>query len=673
MTDKPLGRVALCSCHDTMRLDEGTLRAALEPDAELLFFRQLCRDEIGQCERLLADDAPLSICCTREAPLFEELAGRAGRQAPLRFINIRETAGWSKEGGKAGAKMAALVRAGLHDARPAMLKEVVSHGRCLIAGPGPQALELARMVRDDLAPEVLLTGREEDVLPPLEAAFPLRRGALEALSGRIGRYEAVMTGVRDALPWARHGLAFGEETARVEDTFDLVIEISGGPARFGAHGRDGYFHLRPDDAAELARAAMQAARLTGEFEKPIYASCDAGTCAHARNGVSGCNRCIDACPSSAIRGRGEAVFVDPFICEGCGDCAAVCPSGAMSHAMPRRDDLLETARALLATYAAAGGKTPVVLFHDREHGAELIAALARFGDGLPAHVLPMELHSVSSPGHDILLALTVFGAARVAILAPPERAGELASLRDQMALSGAFLSALGYGPRYAPLMLDTADPDALAEWLAGMEADAPAVAAPFAAMGGKRDISRMALARLHEHAPAPAETVSLPDGAPYGQVRVDREKCTLCLACVSTCPAGALVDNPERPQLRFVEAACLQCGLCRRTCPEGAISLAPRYNFSSAAQERVELASDEPMECPACGKAFGSKSAIERVIAKLEGLGNPMFATREQRDLLRYCEDCRVIALSRSQDDPFKAGEVPRPRVTEDYAGGDGS
>ena len=74
-----------------------------------------------------------------------------------------------------------------------------------------------------------------------------------------------------------------------------------------------------------------------------------------------------------------------------------------------------------------------------------------------------------------------------------------------------------------------------------------------------------------------AETIALPAaGAPFGSLLVDTATCTMCLSCVGACPEGALLDNPERPQLRFIEKNCVQCGLCATTCPEDAITLQPR-------------------------------------------------------------------------------------------------
>ena len=55
-------------------------------------------------------------------------------------------------------------------------------------------------------------------------------------------------------------------------------------------------------------------------------------------------------------------------------------------------------RTLLQTYRKAGGSDAVVLFHDGEHGEDIIDALARFGEGLPANVLPLRVNEVTQLG-----------------------------------------------------------------------------------------------------------------------------------------------------------------------------------------------------------------------------------------------------------------------------------
>jgi ferredoxin len=197
--------------------------------------------------------------------------------------------------------------------------------------------------------------------------------------------------------------------------------------------------------------------------------------------------------------------------------------------------------------------------------------------------------------------------------------------------------------------------------------DGAAKPATFSAVGLKRDVVRHALRELHAAAPAPIDIVPLPQGAPFGTVEVNVAGCTLCLSCVSACPTGALSDDPEKPMLRFAEDACVQCGLCQATCPEKVISLKPQLDFRSATAMSRIIKQEEPFECIRCGKPFGVKSTVERVVAKLEGK-HWMFKDSQKRlDVIKMCADCRVNAMVADNFDPFATTPRPKVRTTEDY------
>jgi ferredoxin len=234
-------------------------------------------------------------------------------------------------------------------------------------------------------------------------------------------------------------------------------------------------------------------------------------------------------------------------------------------------------------------------------------------------------------------------------------------------LTEPILAGLGFnGARVATIEAD--DPDALGDTLRAVPAlTATAKPASFAATGRKREVMRLALRELHAAAPAPVDIVSLPAGAPFGTVEVNVEGCTLCLSCVSACPTGALSDDPERPTLRFAEDACVQCGLCKATCPEKVINLKPQIDFRAATAMGRVIKQEDPAECIRCGKPFGVKSSVERVIAKLEGKHWMYKDSKKRLDVIRMCDNCRVEAMAEEQFDPFGAPQRPPVRTTEDY------
>jgi ferredoxin len=359
------------------------------------------------------------------------------------------------------------------------------------------------------------------------------------------------------------------------------------------------------------------------------------------------------------------VAIDAAVCAGCGQCAAVCPTGAASYALPPADALMRKLRTLLSVYRDAGGDAPIVLLHDDEHGGVLIDALARHGDGLPANVLPLCVNEVTQVGIETVAAAFAYGASALRFLLRARPRHDVAGLKRTVALAEPILVGLGFGDgRVATI--ETDDPDALGETLGAIAPAAPCPhPASFAPVGAKRDVMRLALRELQRAAPAPADVVALPAGAPFGTIEVDTQGCTLCLACVSACPTGALMDNPDRPMLRFAEDACVQCGLCKATCPEKVITLKPQIDFRAATASARVLNEEEPFCCIRCGKPFGVKSTIERVTAKLEAK-HWMFKGQGQRlEVLKMCDDCRVAAMSEQEFDPY--GGRPKVRTTEDY------
>lgn len=624
----------------------------------------LCRGELQRFDAALKQGGDLLVGCTQEAPFFSEARAEGGFDNDITFVNIRERAGWSAEGAMAGPKIAALIAEAALTAPPAASVTMTSEGTALIYGRDERTIEVARKLADKLDCTVLL--REPvDVLPPRLVDVPIFRGRVASAKGHLGAFEVIVDGYAPARPASRARLEFDAPRDGAASRCDVIVDLTGGAPLFPAPDkRDGYLRVDPSDPAAIATAILAAAELSGEFEKPRYVAYDASLCTHGRNKKTGCTRCIDVCPTSAITSAGDAVEIDPRICAGCGACASVCPTGAASYAFPTQDHVFDRLRALLTTFRKAGGQDAVLLLHDARHGEEMISAMARRGRGLPARVLPFALHEVTQVGLDLLLTALAWGCDTLRILVDPAHRDDLGGLAQQIGLAEAVMVGLGHGEGRVAI-IDAADPDAVEDALYGVPRRGGAAQATFLAAGGKRGIVNLALQALHDTASQPCTVLPLPAGAPFGAVSIDTAGCTLCLSCVGTCPTGALIDNPDWPQLRFIESACVQCGLCKTTCPEKVISLKPRFNFTAAAQSPVSLKDEPPALCVRCGKPFGARSAIERVVATLAGK-HWMFKDGPAADRIRMCEDCRGIAQSESALDPFAGPPRPLPRTTED-------
>ncbi|OSJ08891.1 4Fe-4S ferredoxin [Bradyrhizobium canariense] len=541
-----------------------------------------------------------------------------------------------------------------------------SRGVILICGRGEIAIEAGNLLKDHLDVTVLIEPPAV-LVPPPTTDFPVAKGKVRNASGHLGAFSVTVDDFAEATPSSPGALTFELSRDNAQSSCDIILDLTGGSPLFpSADLRDGYLRADPGDPSAMLRSVLQARDLTGSFEKPRYITYDDTLCAHSRSEIVGCTRCLELCPTAAITPAGDSVAIDANVCAGCGQCAAACPTGAASYTLPPEDVLMRKFRAMLIAYRDAGGERPIVLVHDESHGAPLVEALAQLGDGLPAHVLPFPVNETTQVGLESVACAFAYGASAMRFLLRARPRHDISGLLRTMALADSILTGLGFGSgRIATIEAD--DPDLLLEALRAIPSMPPAPRpATFRPVGGKRGVLRFALSELHRAAPEPASVIVLPKGAPFGAVEIDAGGCTLCLACVSACPTGALRDDPERPVLRFVQDACVQCGLCQATCPEHVITLKPQLDFDVARASARILKEEEPFCCIRCSKPFGVKSTIDRVVAMLEGK-HWMYSPSSQRiDIIKMCDDCRVAAVAEQGFDPYGASNQTT-RTTDDY------
>ena len=690
----------VCNCNGTMPLDAKEMGVPIH--------QSLCRQEVGSFLKALDGSDSLVVACTQEGALFSELADQAEKPlvAPLRFVNIREVAGWTQEAKKSGPKIAALLAlADLPEAEPVPVVNYESQGRLLIIGAGSQAIPWVEKLSPSLDVSVLCTGPGD---LPLTRSYPIFTGVVTKLEGYLGHFsvdwdlqnpidpemctrcgacvEVCPEGAIDlsfqidlskckshrdcVTACAGIGAISFDRKERVRNSeFDLILDLRVDAKMRMSQTPQGYF-APGADPLDQALAVNHLSEMVGEFEKPKYFAYNEKICAHGRNGKVGCSACIDVCSTGAIgsifkNGQGS-VEVNPNLCMGCGACATTCPSGAMRYNYPSVTHQGKELKTVASVFTAEAKKinqamAPSLLLHTLKTGTKMIDGLGRSAhimpkqfEGLPSFVIPYGIEHIASTGLDLWLSALMYGFAEVTLLLSGEEDPVYrAALVEQVDLANSILKAYGFDERIHLIQASSVeDLSTVSKAMSALRQrgslSAICTPATISLSNQKRETLEAALEHLQKQAktPLPEMGVVLPKSSLLGGLAINKDACTLCMSCVSGCPEGALLDNPDEPILSFIEKQCVQCGICVQTCPENALTLAPRLQTVEQRKQKTVLNETQAFHCISCGKPFGTLKMVDLMLTKL---GAHSAFTGAAMDRLKMCGDCRVVDMVKKE------------------------
>ena len=372
------------------------------------------------------------------------------------------------------------------------------------------------------------------------------------------------------------------------ERFDLVLDLRRRAVVRAAPAAAGLLRAGRRRRSRRRKAAAELATLTGEFEKPNSSTTRRRSARTAARSRPGCTQCIDVCSTRAIRAgrrprRGRAAPVHGL--------------RRLRDRVPvRRDDATPIpavpdlgARIKHAARDVRAGRRarrlPPVPRRGRPRARSRASRAA--ARGLPARVIPLEVHHIASVGLDVWLAALAWGASQVAVLATgarsaavPRRARvpDAARRHDRQR---ARLPGRAFPPRRRPT--PTALDAALWQWPPALR---PRVAATFAPTADKRTTlgsrARASRARTRRC----RSTVIRAAGR--RAVRRDRRQPRHVHDVPRVRRRVSRRRDPRQPRERRSCASsrrnCVQCGICATTCPEHAITLVPRLDLTPEAQ-----------------------------------------------------------------------------------------
>lgn len=344
-------------------------------------------------------------------------------------------------------------------------------------------------------------------------------------------------------------------------------------------------------------------------------------CQYHHRREKSCSKCATLCPTFGVvndDSKMELLF-SQLDCVGCGGCISACPTGAIDYAPYPKEALYEIARLYNETTILM---IPEPFLKDLEEVT------------LPKGITPLIIDREKFPSEMHLLTLLQESGSSLLFYSPiiSRPTKEASEMLNQIYLKAYGEPAL-YLAQDIPTLLESLPKAHKIEKSLYRYTPKP------------NELRRKTFGERLRYIIKEQELGQVPSGdfIRYGEIKVDQEKCTLCLSCVGACNVNALTANSNEFTLDFNASLCTTCGYCLPSCPENAITLElSGITLAPSWFESKVMARDEMFKCIECGKPFATKKSVE----KIKNLMSPLFVGNAFKlKTLECCPDCKVKVM----------------------------
>lgn len=377
-------------------------------------------------------------------------------------------------------------------------------------------------------------------------------------------------------------------------------------------------------------------------------------------GATACRFCIDACPRRVISNVGDGVLsLDYEHCSICGVCVAVCPTGAIQIPNSTDEQIDAQIRAILMNYREEI-PSKIIMFIDSNDYHYLLSSFLDGKLSLPLEVFPLELPTLGLISENILLSSIIYGAHGILIpvVRNENKLDYLHMLYRKITIVKEIMKSAGLDQdRIIVVEFEPGNLDLLVEKINQIRSRAKAekieklTTKQFV---GDRRVSLISIikALISNNTPV-LDVIEYGDPCPFGEVIIDREKCTMCELCYSKCPTKAftMIKEVDMITLAFNYQKCVGCTLCSSICPENAISLRRYLSLSNLLNDSPRvLITQELVKCSRCGKPFITRGKLRKIEKIYEGIGA---AGVDKLQSLRLCSECKRTKIVPAEYDKW--------------------